>query len=64
MNNIISTTIKNMPQTKKERIFNIILENNENYTITKHSILIDYLKLSEKTQKKIKEIVEENSNNQ
>jgi len=59
MNNIISTTIKNMPQTKKERIFNIILENKEKYTITKHSILIDYLKLSEKTQKKIKEIVED-----
>jgi len=58
MNNIISSSILNLDKEQKNRIFNIILENKEKYTITRHSILIDYLKLTEKTQKKIRDIVE------
>jgi hypothetical protein len=58
MNNSFNTTIKTMNQQKKDKIFQIILENKQPYTINSSGIFIDYLKLNEQTQMQIRKIVE------
>ena len=58
MNNSITTTIKNLELNKKTQIFNVIKMNNENYTTNRNGIFIDYLKLTEKSKKQIKNIID------
>jgi hypothetical protein len=57
MENPISTTIKSMNLAKKTAIFKIIVDNKEKYTTNRNGIFIDYLKLSEKSQKAIISII-------
>lgn len=58
MNSQITTTIKNLEINKKTQIFTVIKNNNEKYTVNRNGIFIDYLKLTEKSKKQIKDIIE------
>jgi hypothetical protein len=57
MENPISTTIKALDLNKKTQIFKVVKDNNERYTTNRNGIFIDYLKLSEKSQKQIIDIL-------
>ena len=57
MENPISTTIKALDLTKKTQIFKVVKDNNERYTTNRNGIFIDYLKLTEKSQKQIIDIL-------
>lgn len=57
MDNKLQTTIKSLDIEKKTKIFNVIVNNNEKYTVNNNGIFIDYLKLSEQSQKAILEII-------
>lgn len=58
MNSQITTTIKNLDINKKTQIFTVIKNNNEKYTVNRNGIFIDYLKLTEKSKKQIRDIIE------